>query len=119
LRVIVTMEGAVRWTVVTKALLMFTIQLCCSSAQDQQLIGSKADESTSISRADQHTENNIAFDLPDLTATLDSPDGGEFQIEAYKSTGNDVILQLTSAASTGQSPRTSQLFWVSFLVQLK
>ena len=55
---------------------------------------------------------NVAFDLPDLTAIVETT-SGLFQLEAYKSTGNDQIIQ---DAATGQSAaltKTSQLFWVS------
>lgn len=52
------------------------------------------------------TTMNIAFDLPDLTATLETPTGTS-QLEAFKSINNDQILRDT----TGK--RTSELFWVS------
>ena len=57
------------------------------------------------------SENNIAFDLPDLTVTVNTPSGGEYQIEAYKSVNNDRIM--LSAASQTPSQGSSQLFWVS------
>lgn len=49
---------------------------------------------------------NIAFDLPDLTVTLDSP-LRKFQLEAYRSTSNDAILK------GGSGGKTSELNWVS------
>ena len=29
-------------------------------------------------------ENNFAFDPPDLSATVDTPNGGQYQLEAFK-----------------------------------
>ena len=57
-------------------------------------------------------ENDIAFDLPDLAATMEASTGGEYQMEAFKSVNNDRILQ-NAAAGGGASFASSQLFWVS------
>ena len=49
---------------------------------------------------------NIAFDLPDVTATIESSTG-TFQLEAYRSVKNDEIMRAADTA------RKSELFWVS------
>lgn len=55
--------------------------------------------------------NNIAFDVPDVTMMVDTPDG-ELLLEAYRSTHNDRILQ-DAENSPGRLSRISRLSWVS------
>lgn len=54
----------------------------------------------------QVTPMNVAFDLPDLTVSVETTTGTA-QLEAYKSVNNDKILQDSSGT------KISQLFWVS------
>ena len=56
--------------------------------------------------------SNIAFDLPDLTAIVETT-GGLFQLEAYKSTGNDQIIRDVATGQSAALAKISQLFWVS------
>ena len=51
-------------------------------------------------------DTNIAFDLPDLTVTVETKTGIH-QLEAYKSVDNDKIIRDKATA------QVSQLFWVS------
>jgi len=60
----------------------------------------------------EHDEDtNIAFNLPDLIVKHKTP-CGEYQLEAYKSTGNDQIIR-DLRASTTPPPIIAQLQWVS------
>ena len=51
-------------------------------------------------------DTNIAFDLPDLTVTMETKTGTH-QLEAYKSVNNDKIIRDRA------TDQVSQLFWVS------
>ena len=55
---------------------------------------------------------SIAFDLPDLTAIVETT-SGFFQLEAYKSIDNDQIIRDVVSGQTAALAKTSQLFWVS------
>ena len=57
--------------------------------------------------AESSIANNIAFDLPDLTVTIETL-SGEYQLRAYKSVNNDATI-----LDRHNSSRTSQLSWVS------
>ena len=51
-------------------------------------------------------DTNIAFDLPDLTVTMET-NTGTHQLEAYKSVNNDKIIRDKA------TDQVSQLVWVS------
>jgi len=89
-----------------------TTMVVCISAF---LLGGTSVDITGSDNA-QDTENNIAFDLPDLAVDVkNSPSGSELQIQAFKSTNNDRILRelRKSRLPANSSPAMSQLTWVS------
>jgi hypothetical protein len=59
--------------------------------------------------------SNIAFDLPDLTTIVETPDGRGYQLDAYRTTQNDRILMdiRDSSGRLHQAWRISRLSWVS------
>ena len=101
-------------------LLAIQTQLICCSSESNQLANDNDNAVRSIEtdaelndkNADSSDDKNIAFELPDLTATIETPAGGHYQIEAYKSVPNDRIL-LQNAEGKPAAGSTSQLFWVS------
>ena len=102
----VSLQFAVRLTAVAVCSLIFLLCVTFVSLPDTG--------SSNI----QDAENNIAFDLPDLTAIV-MTSSGQFQLETYKFINNDKILQERDShisGSQGRSPpssATSQLLWVS------
>ena len=65
----------------------------------------------STSEINDETSHGIAFDSPDLTAIVDTT-SGQFQLEAFKWTRNDRILEQLSSDKAVTSAIT-QLGWVS------
>ena len=101
-------------------LLAIQTQLICCSSESNQLANDNDNDVRSIEtdaelndkNADSSDDKNIAFELPDLTATIDTLVGGHYQIKAYKSVHNDRIL-LQNAEGKPTAGSRSQLFWVS------
>ena len=90
-------------------ILRFTV-LTALLAIDQLSAATTNDNDSSGTVDNDLSGTNIAFDLPDLTATVETT-SGLFQLEAYKSINNDPIIR--DVTSGQASARTSQLFWVS------
>lgn len=87
---------------ITANVLFLSIAFCQSVTSTRvETLQSNDDKAVS-----SHQQMNIAFDLPDITATVKTA-SGDFQLEAYKSIDNDRIL------NGGSKERTSRLFWVS------
>ena len=55
---------------------------------------------------------NIAFELPDLTAIVETT-SGLFLLEVYRSIGNDQIIRDMATGQSAELAKKSQLFWVS------
>ena len=68
-------------------------------------------ENTGVDKKDL-SDTNIAFDLPDLTATVETTTG-TYQLEAYKSVNNDQIIRDVSTGQTTAFDKVTQLLWVS------
>jgi hypothetical protein len=82
--------------IVTIVLLVMTLSI--NSADGGHAAGQTSNEDTS--------ENNIAFHTAELTVTIETPNGGEYQLEAFKSVHNDPVLNKIDRP-------VSQLSWVS------
>jgi len=64
-----------------------------------------------IGSGEHDEDTNIAFNLPDLIVKHKTS-RGEYQLQAYKSTGNDQIIR-DLRASTTPPPIIAQLQWVN------